>query len=112
MRDDPARALPSSPPALDPPTAVHGGWFVYVLWSDTLDRSYVGIAIDVARRARQHAGELVGGARATRAGRPWRLVAWYGPFPDRGGATKAEREVKRLRGMARLGWSARGSPSE
>jgi predicted GIY-YIG superfamily endonuclease len=83
---------------------VAGDWFVYVLWSDALGRSYVGIAVDVARRLRQHGGQLVGGARATRAGRPWRLAAWYGPFPDRGGATRAERSVKALRGPARLGW--------
>ncbi len=76
-----------------------------MLWSGALERSYVGIAVDVARRLRQHGGELVGGARTTRAGRPWRLVAWYGPFADRGGATRAERSVKALRGAARLGWA-------
>lgn len=95
---------PSLPADVPPPPPVAGDWFVYVLWSDALGRTYVGIAVDVARRLRQHGGQLVGGARATRAGRPWRLAAWYGPFPDRGGATRAERSVKALRGPARLGW--------
>lgn len=97
--------MPIDLPALAPPPADAGAWFVYVLWSGTLDRSYVGIAVDVARRVRQHEGELLGGARSTRAGRPWRLVAWYGPFPDRSRATKAERAVKALRGAARLRWA-------
>jgi putative endonuclease len=74
------------------------------LWSGARGTTYVGIAVDVARRLRQHDGELVGGARSTRAGRPWHLAAWYGPFPDRSAATKAERRVKATRGLARLGW--------
>jgi putative endonuclease len=96
---------PVVPAEVSPPPTEAGAWFVYVLWSDALGRSYVGIAVDVARRLRQHGGELVGGARSTRAGRPWRLAAWYGPFSDRGGATRAERRVKTLRGAARLRWT-------
>jgi putative endonuclease len=98
--------VPLDPPPLLPPPPAPGAWFVYVLWSSALDRSYVGIAVDVARRVRQHGGELVGGARTTRAGRPWRLAACYGPFPDRSAATKAERAVKAKRGAARLAWVA------
>ncbi|MDP2310839.1 MAG: GIY-YIG nuclease family protein [Pseudomonadota bacterium] len=93
-------------PSVSPPPAAPGHWFVYVLWSDTLARTYVGLAVDVSRRVRQHGGELAGGARTTRAGRPWCLAGWYGPFPDRGGATRAERAVKALKGPARLRWVA------
>lgn len=94
------------PDPVDPPLPTAGAWFVYVLWSGTLERTYVGLAVDVSRRVRQHRGELTGGARATRAGRPWCLAAWYGPFPDRGAATRAERAVKALKGTARLRWVA------
>ena len=76
-------------------------WFVYVLMSARSRRTYVGITTDLERRLAQHNGEQRGGARATRAGRPWRMAAEYGPFEGRGPAQRAERAVKRLRGAAR-----------
>jgi len=76
-------------------------WFVYVLVS-CRGRTYVGIAIDVERRLRQHNGLLAGGARATRAGRPWRVGQVVGPLPDRGRAQSVEHQLKRRRGQARL----------
>lgn len=39
---------------------------LYLLESDDRERTYVGIAKDVARRIRQHNGEIKGGARSTR----------------------------------------------
>lgn len=65
----------------------------------------MGIALDVERRLGQHNGAAPGGARSTRAGRPWRVGTVYGPFPDRGAALRAERAVKRLRGGRRLAWA-------
>jgi predicted GIY-YIG superfamily endonuclease len=76
-------------------------WVVYVLVS-SVGRTYVGITIDQGRRLAQHNGQARGGARATRAGRPWRVGAVYGPFPDRGSALRMELAVKRLRGRHRL----------
>ena len=78
-------------------------WFAYVLVSTSRERTYVGVAIDVARRARQHNGELAGGARSTRAGRPWRVGAIHGPFDSRGAAQVVEHALKRRRGRSRLG---------
>ena len=77
-------------------------WFVYVLASSKLTRTYVGCTVDINRRLRQHNGELKGGARRTRAGRPWRVVKIYGPFGGRGEAQRIERAVKKLRGNNRL----------
>lgn len=76
-------------------------WFVYVLISRA-GRTYVGISTDVARRLRQHNGELAGGARSTRPGRPWRLGQVVGPVPTRGRAQSVEATVKRRRGTKRL----------
>ncbi|HTM20435.1 MAG TPA: GIY-YIG nuclease family protein [Kofleriaceae bacterium] len=76
-------------------------WVVYVLVS-AAGRTYVGITTDQGRRLAQHNGLARGGARATRAGRPWRVGATYGPFADRGSALRAEWAVKRLRGRRRL----------
>ena len=93
-------------PAVSDPVVSNSSslWTVYVLWSPSRGRTYVGITTDVDRRLRQHNGDLAGGARATRAGRPWSLGARYGPFADRAQATRAERALKRIRGRARLGW--------
>jgi putative endonuclease len=81
------------------------GWTVYVLLSRPSGSTYVGIALDAERRLAQHNGELPGGARSTRAGRPWRIAATYGPFATRGEAQKAEHQVKCLKGRRRLGWN-------
>ena len=80
-------------------------WHVYVLWSDALGRTYVGITTEPERRLAQHNGERPGGARATRSGRPWRIGVLYGPFQDRSAASRAERAVKALRGPRRLAWT-------
>ena len=56
------------------------------------------------RRLDQHNGLLRGGARRTRADRPWRIGKRYGPYELRGDALRAERAVKKLRGARRLEW--------
>lgn len=48
---------------------------VYLLSSACGRRTYIGCTNDLRRRLRQHNGALVGGARATRGGRPWRVAA-------------------------------------
>jgi structure-specific endonuclease subunit SLX1 len=92
--------------AEDPPD-----WTLYLLVSARLERTYVGIALDPERRLEQHNGDAPGGARATRAGRPWDLARTWGPFPDRAAAQRAEAALKRLKGRARLTWSA-GDPDQ
>ena len=77
-------------------------WRVYVLYSERLERTYVGITTDLDRRLAQHNGEKNGGARATRAGRPWTVAARYGPYETRSEATQIEWRVKKLRGKQRL----------
>ena len=74
-------------------------WYVYVLSSARIRRSYVGVTTDPDRRLGQHNGRP-GGARATRAGRPWERVALHGPFATRGEALRLERPIKRCRGLA------------
>lgn len=78
------------------------GWFAYVLVSTRSRRTYVGVALDVERRLRQHNGEIAGGARSTRAGRPWRIGVVRGPYPTRGEAQAVEHALRRRRGARRL----------
>ena len=69
-------------------------WFVYLL--RCADRSlYCGITTDLAKRLRQHNGELVGGAKYTRVRRPCELV-YSEEAPSRSEASKREHEMKHL----------------
>ncbi len=77
-------------------------WLVYVLVSLDRSRTYVGISTDPEHRLEQHNGRLAGGARSTRAGRPWSLGTVYGPYPDRAKAQRLERVLKSLIGVERL----------
>ncbi len=79
-----------------------GRWFLYVLRSVRLGRTYVGIAKDPLARLAQHNGARPGGARATRSGRPWALGRVFGPYESRSTASKAEHRLKKRRGAARL----------
>ncbi len=50
-------------------------YLVYTLVSTINGRkTYVGCTNNALRRLRQHNGDIVGGARATRAHRPWRFL--------------------------------------
>jgi predicted GIY-YIG superfamily endonuclease len=44
-------------------------------------RTYVGYTVDLDRRVRQHNGELVGGAKYTQHGRPWKVIGYVTGFP-------------------------------
>ncbi|KZV31979.1 structure-specific endonuclease subunit slx1 [Dorcoceras hygrometricum] len=47
-------------------------WVVYlILSSNPPAKTYVGVTNNFRRRLKQHNGELKGGAKASRAGRPW-----------------------------------------
>jgi len=70
-------------------------WVVYTLKSASTSKTYTGCTVDAERRLRQHNGEIKGGAKSTRAGRPWCLAKTYGPFESRSDAQKAEYKVKK-----------------
>lgn len=64
--------------------------YVYLIRSTNANRTYVGYAVDPFHRLRKHNGELVGGAKATRIGRPWKLVCILSGFPDKKTALQLE----------------------
>ena len=50
-------------------------YLVYLLQSTTHSgRTYIGSTFDMARRLRQHNGQITGGAKRTHVGRPWTVV--------------------------------------
>lgn len=78
-----------------------GLWWVYLLRSAKGDRSYIGVSCDPERRLAEHNGERGGGARSTRAGRPWTRVAIVGPVADRAHAQRLEAQLKKHAGPGR-----------
>lgn len=60
-------------------------WLVYCICNKSRTHSYIGKTNDISRRERQHAGEISGGARYTKAHRPWsRLFTVHGLTTNKG----------------------------
>ncbi|WXU00014.1 MAG: hypothetical protein Ctma_0719 [Catillopecten margaritatus gill symbiont] len=69
-------------------------WLVYLLQcaNNTL---YCGVTNDLKRRLRQHNGEIIGGAKYTRANHPCELV-YQEKAKDRSSAQKRECAIKAM----------------
>jgi putative endonuclease len=68
-------------------------WYVYIIQSTINDRLYTGVTNRLEARVKAHNDGK--GAKATRAGRPWKLVLSL-PRASKGEALKAEAAIKRL----------------
>ncbi|KAK3000949.1 hypothetical protein RJ639_021400 [Escallonia herrerae] len=76
----------SKPPSL---------WSVYLILStNTPIKTYVGVTTNFSRRLKQHNGELRGGAKASRAGRPWVCACIIRGFKDKSRACEFESRWK------------------
>ena len=74
-------------------------WYVYVLYSVSSGRLYTGISNDPGRRLEEHnAGR---GAKATRAGRPWKIVRTW-TVTTKSEALRLEARIKKLRRIEKL----------
>lgn len=71
-------------------------WACYFLASTTKPRSYIGATVNPDRRLRQHNGDIKGGARYTRGGRPWRRVCYIDGFQNQQQALQFEWRWKHL----------------
>jgi putative endonuclease len=65
--------------------------FVYILYSDSISRYYVGFTNDVRERLRKHNSQHSG---YTSKGQPWRVVKTYN-VEDRSEAIQLERKIKK-----------------
>jgi len=70
-------------------------WFVYILKSPVLPKFYTGMTVDLEERLRKHNGEVSGGAKFTRTGRPWDVAYIEGPMCQVD-AIRRERAIKKL----------------
>lgn len=77
-------------------------WSVYVLLSES-SRTYVGITTDLARRLKQHNGDLSGGGKYTRSYRPWRINGHLSGL-SRSEASTLEVKLKKLNRNQKLAW--------
>ena len=57
-------------------------YFCYMLKSEVANRIYIGYTINFNRRIRQHNGLICGGAKRTRAHRPWIPFCLISGFTD------------------------------
>ncbi|ERN14504.1 hypothetical protein AMTRI_Chr01g104840 [Amborella trichopoda] len=71
-------------------------WCVYLIISSDLSKTYVGVTVNFDKRLKQHNGELRGGAKASRAGRPWARVCTIEGFIDRSEACQFESKWKTI----------------
>lgn len=70
---------------------------VYFLQSTTSNKTYVGYSTDPFHRLRQHNGELEGGAKRTKVGRPWRIHCIVSGFPTSTAALQFEYRWLKIR---------------
>ncbi|CAA3018051.1 Hypothetical predicted protein [Olea europaea subsp. europaea] len=70
-------------------------WTVYlILSSNPPVKTYVGVTYNFSRRLKQHNGELKGGAKASRAGRPWICACLVQGFRNKSKAYEFESKWK------------------
>jgi len=72
--------------------------YVYILYSEKLEKFYVGQTQNVQQRIQQHNTGL---ESSTRPGMPWRLI-WYTLAVDRGAAMKLEKKIKNLNSQRKV----------
>ncbi|KAI3448845.1 hypothetical protein Pfo_005510 [Paulownia fortunei] len=72
-------------------------WAVYLILStNPPTKTYVGVTNNFSRRLKQHNGELKGGAKASRAGRPWICACLIQGFRNKSKAYEFESKWKSI----------------
>ena len=74
--------------------------FIYILYSESRDRYYIGQTDNLDERQYYHNS---GWVHSTRAGRPWKLV-FSKEFPDRATAMQEEARLKKAKNRSYLEW--------
>ena len=67
-------------------------YYVYILYSASADRYYIGQTNDIEDRLKRHNS---GAERATHPYTPWEII-WYTEKPDRSAAMTLEKKLKNL----------------
>ncbi len=80
-------------------------WYVYIIYSG--NNTYVGSTNNLVRRLRQHNGEIVGGAKATKKATDWKYLAYITGFKDHKNCLSCEWRLKHPVGTKSYGVSGR-----
>ena len=75
-----------------------GAYYVYILYSPSKDRLYIGQTKDLDDRLNRHNR---GSSKATKTGRPWTLI-YFEAFPSRPLAMQRETYLKKLKNRTYL----------
>lgn len=73
-------------------------YFVYILYSASIDKYYVGYTHNPQERLEEH---NAGATTSTRRGRPWKLV-YIEPYENKTDAIKREIEIKKMKSTIRV----------
>ena len=65
-------------------------WFVYILYSDKIDRYYVGVTDNLEWRLERHND---GWGKFTKRGVPWKIV-YHESYTSKSDALKREKQIK------------------
>ena len=69
-------------------------WFyVYIIYSEKLDKYYVGYTVDISKRIGEHNSGI---STYTAKANDW-ILKYSEYFPDRGTAIAREREIKKMK---------------
>ena len=82
-------------------------YYLYILYSTSADRFYVGYTTDLAQRVSEHNSST--GARWTRGKGPWRLV-YFEVYETSVEARKRELSIKRKKRRTYLEWLIKAGP--
>jgi predicted GIY-YIG superfamily endonuclease len=69
----------------------------YIIYSTVIEKVYIGYTIDFSHRIRQHNGEIAGGAKQTRIGRPWTPLCTIHGFPNNHIALRFEWRLQHIK---------------
>ena len=69
-------------------------YYLYILYSQSIDKFYIGYSSDPARRLKEH--NHLENTIWTKRGQPWELKTSI-PYEDMRQAIKAERKLKKLK---------------
>jgi structure-specific endonuclease subunit SLX1 len=73
-------------------------WHCYLLYSESTNRTYIGITNNLDKRIKQHNQELSGGAKATKIAQDWKYQKTI-QVPDKSTALSIEYQWKQVSGL-------------
>ena len=68
-------------------------YYIYILYSETRDRYYIGSSEDIQQRLQRH---NQGATKSTKSGRPW-IIVYSEEFNNKTDSLKRENQIKKMK---------------